>query len=63
VYVVGEEAINWVGFYQMQFRRTGDSPIIGNVLGLRKAAGYKYFGKAMVRDAERLLRLEVASNY
>lgn len=63
VYLLGEEAMNWVGFYNIEVRKTSDSPIIGNVLGLKKAAGYKFFGKAMVRDTDRLLRIEVASSY
>lgn len=63
IFIFGDEAVNWVGFYGIQVRKTGDSPIIGNVLGLKKAAGYKFFGKAMIRDQDRVLRLEVASNY
>lgn len=63
VYLVGFEALSWVGFYGIKTRVTGDAPIIGNVLGLKKAIGFKFFGKAMIRDQDRLLRLEVAASY
>lgn len=63
VFMFGDEAVNWVGFYKTTLRRTSTSPIIGNVLDLKRAAGYKFFGKAMIRDEDRVLRLELASNY
>lgn len=61
VFIFAAQAVNWVGFYGIEMRVTGDQPIIGNVLGLKKAMGYKFFGKSMIRDQTRLLRLEVAS--
>jgi N4-gp56 family major capsid protein len=61
VFIFAQAAVNWVGFYNIEMRITGDQPIIGNVLGLKKALGYKFFGKSMIRDQTRLLRLEVAS--
>lgn len=60
-FIFGAAAVNWVGFYGIETRITGDQSIIGNVLGLKKAIGYKFFGKSMIRDQTRLLRLEVAS--
>lgn len=61
VFIFAAQAVNWVGFYGIEMRITGDQPIIGNVLGLKKALGYKFFGKSMIRDQTRLLRLEVAA--
>ena len=61
VFIFGGQAVNWVGFYGITTRVTGDQAIIGNVLGLKKAIGYKFFGKSMIRDQTRLLRLEVAA--
>lgn len=61
VFIFAQQAVNWVGFYGIEMRITGDQPTIGNVLGLKKALGYKFFGKSMIRDQTRLLRLEVAA--
>lgn len=61
VFIFAQEAINWVGFYGIEMKITGDQSIIGNVLGLKKALGYKFFGKSMIRDQTRLLRLELAA--
>lgn len=61
VYILGEEALNWVGFYQAQSYITGDQSTVGNVLRLKRGIGYKFLGKAMVRDADRVLRLELAA--
>jgi N4-gp56 family major capsid protein len=61
VFIFAAQAVNWVGFYGIEVRVTGDQPVIGNVLGLKKAMGYKFFGKSMIRDQTRLLRLEVAA--
>jgi len=63
VFVLSQNCLNWVGFYDIQMRITGDAPIIGNVLGLKKAIGYKFFGKSMIRDQTRVMRVELASNF
>ena len=63
VFVFGESAVSWVGFYGIQTKITKDESIIGNVLQLKRAMGYKFFGKAMIRDQTRMLRMEVASSY
>lgn len=63
IYIFAEEAMNWVGFYDAQVSITKDESIIGNVLRLKRAIGYKFFGKAMIRDNSRLLRIEVASTF
>lgn len=63
VFLFAAEALNWVGFYNLQVKVTKDESIIGNVLQLKRAVGYKFFGKAMIRDQTRLLRLEVTASY
>lgn len=63
VFLFGAEACSWVGFYNIQVMVTKDESIIGNVLKLKRAIGYKFFGKAMIRDQNRILRVEVASTY
>lgn len=63
VFLFAADAISWVGFYGIQVSMTKDESIMGNVLKLKRAMGYKFFGKAMIRDQTRLLRLEVASSF
>lgn len=63
IYILGAEALNWVGFYGIQVMVTKDESIIGNVLKLKRAVGYKFFGKAMIRDQDRILRVEVVSGF
>ncbi len=63
VYVFGDDCISWVGFYDTQVLMTKDESIIGNVLKLKRAIGYKFYGKAVIKDQTRILRMEVASTY
>lgn len=63
VYIFAEKAVSWVGFFKSETVITPDQSIIGNVLKLKRAVGYKFFGKAVIKDQTRLLRLEVASDF
>lgn len=63
VFLVAAEAVNWVGFYGIKVYVTKDESIVGNVLRRRRSMGWTFFGKAMIRDQQRLLRIELASSY
>lgn len=63
VYFHGAESCYWVGLQDLQVMMTKDESIIGNVLRLKRAIGYKFLAKAMIADQARLLRLETASSY
>lgn len=63
VYVLGAEACSWVGLQNLQTFMTKDESIMGNVLRLKRAFGYKFMAKAMIRDQNRILRIEVASTF
>jgi hypothetical protein len=63
VYLHGNESCRWVGFYDARFMVTKDESIIGNVLKRKRALGYNFFGKALICDQTRLLRLELASTF
>jgi N4-gp56 family major capsid protein len=63
IFLVADEAMNWVGFFGIRTYITKDESIVGNVLRRRRSLGWSFFGKAMVRDSTRLLRIEVASTY
>ena len=63
VYIFADDSISWVGFFDTQVMITPDQSIIGNVLKLKRAIGYKFYGKAVIKDQTRILRLEVASTF
>lgn len=63
VYFFGKEACSWVGLQELSVHMTKDESIIGNVLRLKRAIGYKFLAKAVVIDQTRILRAEVASTY
>lgn len=63
VYVFADDCLSWVGFFDTKVEMTADQSIIGNVLRLKRAIGYHFYGKAIIKDQTRILRLEVASTY
>lgn len=63
VFVFAEEALNWVGFYGIRTYISQDISIPSNVLRRRRSVGYAFFGKAMIRDQTRILRVELAASY
>lgn len=63
VHILGGAACSWVTMQNLEAFITPNQSIIGNVLQLKRAMGYKFMSKAVVRDSTRLLRLEVASTY
>lgn len=63
VYIHGQDSCVWVGLQNLTTHITKDESTIGNVLKLKRAVGYKFMAKAMIRDQTRMLRLEVASGF
>lgn len=63
MFIFGEAAVGWVGFYKPKFLLTGASAEKVDPLAQYRTAGYKFFGKAVIKDQTRLLRLEVASTF
>jgi len=63
VYIHGAESCSWVGLQNLETFITKDESIMGNILQRYRGIGYKFLGKAMIRDQDRMLRLEVASTY
>jgi hypothetical protein len=55
--------VGWVGFYKPKFMLTGAAAEKVDPLAQYRTAGYKFFGKAVIKDQTRLLRIEVASTY
>ncbi len=63
IYFFGAEACSWVGLQDLQVMMTKDESYIGNVLKLKRAIGYKFMAKTVIKDQDRLLRVEVAASY
>lgn len=63
VFVVGEAAVSWVGFYKPRFLMSGTGATNTDPLAQRRTVGYKFFGKSVIKDQTRLLRVELASAY
>jgi hypothetical protein len=64
IYIVAEEFGSWVGLQQLRVMVSGDTPTIGgNELLQLKSIGYKFLGKAVIKDQLRILRLEVNTTY
>lgn len=63
VFVVGEAALAWAGFYKSKILMSPTGATKDDPLAQKRTVGYKFFGKAVIKDQTRLLRLELASNY
>lgn len=63
VYIHAAEATTWVGLQNLEFMQTKDEAAPGNLLKLNRWFSYKFMHKAMIRDQERILRIEVASSF
>lgn len=63
VFIFGEAAVGWVGFYKAKFLMSGSGAEKADPLAQFRTAGYKFFGKAVIKDGTRLLRIEAASTY
>lgn len=63
VFVHGAGSCKWVGLKDLEVMTTGDEATTHNPLKLRKMISYKFYGKAMLPDQDRLARIEVASAF
>ena len=63
VFIVAEAALAWAGFYKSRVLVSPAGATNVDPLAQRRTVGYKFFGKAVIKDPTRLLRLEVASAY
>lgn len=63
VFIVAEAALAWAGFYKSSILMSPTGATKDDPLGQRRTIGYKFFGKAVIKDQTRLLRLEIASSY
>lgn len=63
VFIVAQAALAWVGFYKPKFYITGAGPDKADPLAQKRTIGWKFFGKTVIKDQTRLLRLELATGF
>lgn len=63
VFIFGEQAVAWIGFYKPKFMLTSAAAEKADPLAQFRTAAYKFFGKAVIKDQLRLLRVELASTF
>jgi N4-gp56 family major capsid protein len=61
VFIVAQSALAWVGFYKPRMLMSPNTATKDDPLAQKRTVGYKFFGKAVIKDQTRLLRLEVAN--
>lgn len=63
VFMSGESAIAWAGFYQPRFMVSPAGATNTDPLDQRRTVGYKFFGKAVIKNNDFFMRVEVASSF
>ena len=63
VFLVAQSALAWVGFYDAKFYTTGTGAEKSDPLAQKRTVGWKFFGKTVIKDQDRLLRLELATGF
>ena len=63
VYILGAEACNWVSLSNLKVMISKPGATTDDPLDQRRTLSYKFLGKAMIRDQDRILRVELASSY
>jgi N4-gp56 family major capsid protein len=63
VYIHGADSCSWVSLHNLEVIMSGTDATTHNPLKLRRTIGYKFLSKAMIRNQNYMLRLELASTY
>lgn len=63
VFIVGENAMAWCGFYKPRFLVSPEGPTTEDPLAQRRTIGFKFFGKAVIKNNDFMMRLELASSF
>lgn len=61
VFIVAQAALAWCGFYKPKMMMSPNTATKDDPLAQKRTVGYKFFGKAVIKDQTRLLRLEVVN--
>lgn len=63
IFILGADAISWVGLQDLKAYITGAGADKSDPIDQRRTLGYKFMAKSVIKDQNRLLRLEVASAF
>lgn len=63
VFMSGESAVAWCGFYDTQFYVSPAGATNTDPLSQRRTVGWKFFGKAVIKNNDFFMRVEVASSF
>lgn len=63
IFLVADSALEWCGFYKPKMLLSGTGAEKSDPLAQKRTIGYKFFGKAVIKDQTRLLRIEVQSGF
>lgn len=63
IYLLGNKALGWTGFYKAKFLKVLGGATKSDVLDQHRYVGYKFMGKAVIKNTLHLLRLEVSSAF
>lgn len=63
VFICGEGSVAWAGFYKTKVMLSSPGATNTDPLEQRRTIGYKFYGKAVIKNNDFLVRLELASTY
>lgn len=63
VYIHGAESCAWVGLQDLKVMMSKEGATTDNPLELRRTLAWKFLGKSIIKDQQRILRLELASTF
>ena len=63
IFIAGEGAVAWAGFYKPQFLVSPAGPSNVDPLSQRRTVGFKFYGKAVIKNNDFMVRLEVACTF
>ena len=63
VFICGEGSVAWAGFYKTRFMVSPAGATNVDPLEQRRSVGFKFYGKAVIKNNDFMLRVELASTY
>lgn len=63
IFISGEGAVAWAGFYKPEYIISADVATTEDPLKQRRSVGFKYYGKAVIKNNDFMMRVELACSY
>lgn len=63
VFICGDSAVAWAGFYKPEFIISSDIATVEDPLKQRRSVGFKFYGKAVIKNNDFMMRAEMACSY